>query len=544
MRDNRFSMAVSKSSNTNNQRNNSNIHQSNIKQSNSISTNLSHQNNIDSKSRKSSAQMLFPRSTTFSSLTKSSDPRPIKENHFQEECISKILDFLIKEQYDKSLAKKDLLSPQAKDFQNLFTWMLSKIRPDWNISITKLDEDVPPILMELRYPGYITKNHLMAVGAPNTWPHLLALLAWLVELAQYLNFDQIKEDNETQTYLNSLKIDPNDPKALDPVLQEKIFDHNYKEFLYEGYKQSLLKGDSFQAIENFQKKTDELINLNYSSADKLNNESSNLEKLTEELEKNYPTLNETKLKVEILSRDLNNTKNNFNLQEKKFNELSILHENRVKVYESKCEKNKELISIIEELDFTVKNQKISYEDFEKLKHNKNNLEKQLVTLNNKKNELNDSIWNLNNQIEVNNNSLNEKIKTINQICEKLMLEKENIIDLSEIINYNSNCNNLNSLNSLNNLNNSNSTQDKSILNLDMNEISQRFYNVNNFLISSINTKTMEVKEREEFLINLKSELLKLDDKINEVNEILAQKNAEKDRENNLLNIEKEKFNIF
>ena len=224
MRDNRFSM-VPKNNTNNNIKNTSVNNQSNIKQGN------------DSKNRKSSNPMMFPRATTFSSVNKANDPRPVKEAHFQEECITKILDFLIKEAYDRTISKKDLMSPGAKDFLNLFTFIIGKIRPDWNLTINKLDEDVIPILNELRYPGYITKSHLVAVGAPNTWPHLLAVLAWLVELANYLCYDELTEKEEIEIEMNHQQ---NLNEIGVPVqFQEKVFDQYYRDFLYEGYKQSI-----------------------------------------------------------------------------------------------------------------------------------------------------------------------------------------------------------------------------------------------------------------------------------------------------------------
>jgi SMC interacting uncharacterized protein involved in chromosome segregation len=506
MRDNRFSMAPKNTSNNNINRNVSN-NQSNIKQGN------------DSKNRKSTNPMMFPRATTFSSVNKASDPRPIKENHFQEECITKILDFLIKEAYDKIISKKDLMSPGAKDFLNLFTFIVNKIRPDWNLTINKLDEDIIPILNELRYPGYITKSHLVAVGAPNTWPHLLAVLAWLVELANYLFFDDLAEREEAELDLN---FQQNFSENNFPVQnQEKFFESYYKEFLNEGYKQSLTKGDSFSAVEVFQKKTDELIKLNYSNSDKLITETQNLEKLIEELDQNYPSLNETQLKFEMASRDVNNLKINLNNQEKKLHELCINLENKIKFYDTKCEKNKELTKSVEELDSTVKNQKVSYEEFEKLKYYKANVEKECQGLTTQKQELNETIWNIKNNIENLTKGINEKIKNISTLSDKLQLNKEDIISIIS-----------------NEINKNSALQTPE---LDMAEVSNNFLQINSNISNFINSKLLEVKERQEFLINLKSDLLKLDDKINEANEILLQKSNENEQQKGNLQSDKDKY---
>lgn len=508
MRDNRFSMAPKNTSNTNINRNVSN-NQSNVKQGN------------DSKNRKSTNQMMFPRATTFSSVNKASDPRPIKESHFQEECITKILDFLIKENYDKTISKKDLLSPGAKDFSILFTYVVNKIRPDWNLSINKLDEDIIPILNELRYPGYITKSHLVAVGAPNTWPHLLAVLAWLTELANYLLFDESAEKDEIELDLN---FHQNFRENNFPIQnQEKFFENSYKEFLYEGYKQSLVKGDSFSAVEVFQKKTDEMLKLNYSNSDKLIAETQNLEKLIEELDQNYPSLNETNLKFEMASRDVNNFKSNLNIQEKKFNEICVNLENKIKIYDTKCQKSKELTKSVEEIDNTVKNQKVSYEEFEKLKYYKSNVEKECQLLTTQKAELNETIWNMKNSIENLTKGINEKLKNISTLSDKLQINKEEVISfISNEINKNSQL---------------------QVPELDIAEISNSFLQINSNISNLINSKLLEVKERQEFLINLKSDLLKLDDKINETNEIFLQKSNENEMQKGNLQTEKDKYAV-
>lgn len=508
MRDNRFSMAPKNTSNTNINRNVSN-NQSNVKQGN------------DSKNRKSTNQMMFPRATTFSSVNKASDPRPIKESHFQEECITKILDFLIKENYDKTISKKDLLSPGAKDFSILFTYVVNKIRPDWNLSINKLDEDIIPILNELRYPGYITKSHLVAVGAPNTWPHLLAVLAWLTELANYLLFDESAEKDEIELDLN---FHQNFRENNFPIQnQEKFFENSYKEFLYEGYKQSLVKGDSFSAVEVFQKKTDEMLKLNYSNSDKLIAETQNLEKLIEELDQNYPSLNETNLKFEMASRDVNNFKSNLNIQEKKFNDICVNLENKIKIYDTKCQKSKELTKSVEEIDNTVKNQKVSYEEFEKLKYYKSNVEKECQLLTTQKVELNETIWNMKNSIENLTKGINEKLKNISTLSDKLQINKEEVISfISNEINKNSQL---------------------QVPELDIAEISNSFLQINSNISNLINSKLLEVKERQEFLINLKSDLLKLDDKINETNEIFLQKSNENEMQKGNLQTEKDKYAV-
>ena len=187
------------------------------------------------------------------------------------------------------------------------------------------------------------------------------------------------------------------------------------------------------------------------------------------------------------------------------------------MYESKCEKNKENIKACEELEQIVKSQKISFEDFEKLKHSKTQLEKQLQTLNSKRQELNDFIWNTENNTNILLQKINEKFKQIKIISDKWLLDQ----DKDCHIDFNSLMNNF--------------------VNLDLPSVAQIFSQVGSNILSKISLINLEVKEKEDSLINLKSELLKLEDKISEANEFIMQKEAQHEHENNTLTLEKEKF---
>lgn len=492
--------------------NKQNQQMSNIKQSN-INNNLG--NPKDSKTRKSSTSNLnlYPRATTFASISKSMDPRPIKDPQFQNECIDKILKFLIKESYDKNISMKDLTSPQAKDFSSIFLFIVNKIRPDWNVVINKIEEDVVPILNELRYPGNIPRNYLIAVGAPNTWPHLLAVLYWLVELANYLNMEETKENDIIQ-FNDSMS--PND--------QEKLFERNFKEFLADGYKQFISKGDSFNAVEIFQTQTETFVKMNHSNSDKVQSEIITLNAQKEELIKNNPDSFLVRNKLDDMERENFQLKNYLSHLDKKLNEISQNLENKIKTYEQKCEKNKELNYNIEELEVTIKAQKVTYEDFEKLKHNKTTLEKQLQNLNSRKQELNDLIWNRSNNEEELLRNITEKTKNIKIISEKVYFnnnfDKDNLnsdLDLNQIVG---------------------NIKSQPLNSIEQNSI---FSNINAKAHNEISQKLQEIKDREESLINLKSELLKLDDKINEFNDLIIQTDSNNEQENSLLTLEKEKY---
>ena len=81
------------------------------------------------------------------------------------------------------LGPNGLKSPTGKDFNLTFQWLYRRIDPAYQFQ-KSIDNEVPPILKQLRYPfeKSITKSQLTAVGG-NNWGLLLGMLHWIMQLA-------------------------------------------------------------------------------------------------------------------------------------------------------------------------------------------------------------------------------------------------------------------------------------------------------------------------------------------------------------------------
>lgn len=44
-------------------------------------------------------------------------------------------------------------------------------------------EEVPSVLKTLGYPFTVSKNHLLNVGSPHSWPILLGAISWLMDVS-------------------------------------------------------------------------------------------------------------------------------------------------------------------------------------------------------------------------------------------------------------------------------------------------------------------------------------------------------------------------
>jgi len=86
-----------------------------------------------------------------------------------------------------SLGQNIVKSPTTKDFNFMFQWLYHRIDPSYRFQ-KSIDQEVPPILIQLRYPYHklITKSSLSAVGSANSWHLFLGLLHWMMQLAQML----------------------------------------------------------------------------------------------------------------------------------------------------------------------------------------------------------------------------------------------------------------------------------------------------------------------------------------------------------------------
>lgn len=118
------------------------------------------------------------------------DPRPLKDRSYQARIGQELLDYLVQHNFEMEmkhvLTQNIVKSPTQKDFNYMFQWLYHRIDPSHKFQ-KNIDQEVPPILKQLRYPyeKSITKSQIAAVGGQN-WSTFLGLLHWMMQLAQML----------------------------------------------------------------------------------------------------------------------------------------------------------------------------------------------------------------------------------------------------------------------------------------------------------------------------------------------------------------------
>ena len=119
------------------------------------------------------------------------DPRPLKDRSYQALIGQQLLDYLSQNGFEMemkhSLSANTVKSPTQKDFNFMFQWLYRRIDPSYRFQ-RNIDQEVPPILKQLRYPfeKSITKSQIAAVGGQN-WSTFLGLLHWMMQLAVMLD---------------------------------------------------------------------------------------------------------------------------------------------------------------------------------------------------------------------------------------------------------------------------------------------------------------------------------------------------------------------
>ena len=176
------------------------------------------------------------------------DPRPIGDKVFQQDCIRKLLAFLQTNGYDHPISPKTLARPSGKDFGHIITFMLRMIDPSFQNGAMKLEDEIAMNFKALGYPLGISKTALVAAGSPHTWPTLLAALAWLMTR---IETSQSMIDDDEEPLVGAEGGSTNPPVKFASVEEmETKSDKFFFKYLGAAY-EAFLKGDE-KLQENLQ----------------------------------------------------------------------------------------------------------------------------------------------------------------------------------------------------------------------------------------------------------------------------------------------------
>uniref|UniRef100_A0A673UUD3 Kinetochore protein NDC80 n=1 Tax=Suricata suricatta TaxID=37032 RepID=A0A673UUD3_SURSU len=310
----------------------------------------------------------------FSSSEKIKDPRPLNDKAFIQQCIRQLCEFLTENGYAYSVSMKSLQAPSVKDFLKIFTFLYGFLCPSYELPDTKFEEEVPRIFKDLGYPFALSKSSMYTVGAPHTWPHIVAALVWLIDCIKL--HTAMKESSPLFDDGQSWG-----EETEDGIMHNKLF----LDYTIKCYESFMTGADSFEEMNTeLQSKLKDLFNVDASKLESLaaKNKALNeqIARLEQEREKEPNRLEslrklKTSLQADVQKYQayMSNLESHSAILDQKLNGLDE-EISRVELeYETMKQENTRLQNIVD-------NQKYSVADIERINHERNELQQTINKL--------------------------------------------------------------------------------------------------------------------------------------------------------------------
>merc|ERR1719217_324414 len=115
----------------------------------------------------------------------SRDPRPVGERAYTQQCAKMVEEFLESRGYPldvtRRLQSSNVIS--SREYYDIFKY-LATIRDETIKLEGNMDVEIPATMKKWKYPFELKKSKLQNIGAPGSWPELIATLAWVVEFIE------------------------------------------------------------------------------------------------------------------------------------------------------------------------------------------------------------------------------------------------------------------------------------------------------------------------------------------------------------------------
>ena len=124
-------------------------------------------------------------------MGRTKDPRVLTSKDYQKKVYSDLSVILIGLDYPRPIDQSLLTNPSTKDFLDITEFLVRQLDPTFVLPRVKYEEYLPRLAKYIGYPYAFQKNWLTPVGAPNTWPHLIGFLQFLVDMASLAKAYQV-----------------------------------------------------------------------------------------------------------------------------------------------------------------------------------------------------------------------------------------------------------------------------------------------------------------------------------------------------------------
>uniref|UniRef100_A0A8U8AKW0 Kinetochore protein NDC80 n=1 Tax=Geospiza parvula TaxID=87175 RepID=A0A8U8AKW0_GEOPR len=324
------------------------------------------------------------------------DPRPLHDKAFIQQCIKKLCEFLVENAYA----------------HNIFTFIYKFLCPSYELPDSKFEEEIPKVFKDLGYPFALSKSSMYTVGAPHTWPQIVAALVWLIDCVKLYN--AIRENapsfDDRQSWGG---------ETDDGIVHNKLF----MDYCVKCYDLFMKGRDTFEELDaEVQSKLKDLFNIDPFQMESLAAENKRLQEEIARLEKEKESEPDRRV-------TLRNVKSSLQADVQKYQAYLANLESHISILDQKLEKwiaNKDLFleAMKQEnarLRHILDNQKYSAADIERINHERNELQQTINKLTKELEAEEHQLWNEELKYARNKEAIEMQLAEYHKLARKLKL---------------------------------------------------------------------------------------------------------------------------
>ncbi|XP_069801479.1 kinetochore protein NDC80 homolog [Dendropsophus ebraccatus] len=321
----------------------------------------------------------------FGPSEKIKDPRPLHDKSYIQQCIRQLYEFLNENGYSQTLTMKSLQGPSAKDFLKIFAFIYSFICPNYEIPDSKFEEEIPRVFKVLGYPFVLSKSSMYTVGAPHTWPQIVAALVWLIDCVKMSSVLKID---------NLVFKDPQASKQSEDGIE---FNQLFLDYTAKCYEQFMEGRDTFDEFDcDISSKLKDAYGVEESQVESLQAESRRLMEEIERLEKDKEREPDRLASMRKLKASLQADTQKYQNYLTEMESHSTLLDQRVSSLSEELEAAEMESEAVKQENARLKNildnQKYSVADIERIKHEENELQETITKLSKELDEEKQHLW--------------------------------------------------------------------------------------------------------------------------------------------------------
>ncbi|NXM20572.1 NDC80 protein, partial [Ploceus nigricollis] len=343
------------------------------------------------------------------------DPRPLHDKAFIQQCIKKLCEFLVENAYAHNVSMKSLQSPSVKDFLKIFAFIYKFLCPSYELPDSKFEEEIPKVFKDLGYPFALSKSSMYTVGAPHTWPQIVAALVWLIDCVKLYN--AIRENapsfDDRQSWGG---------ETDDGIVHNKLF----MDYCVKCYDLFMKGRDTFEELDaEVQSKLKDLFNIDPFQMESLAAENKRLQEEIARLEKEKESEPDRRV-------TLRNVKSSLQADVQKYQAYLANLESHIAILDQKLESVNDEVETAEmeveamkqenaRLRHILDNQKYSAADIERINHERNELQQTINKLTKELEAEEHQLWNEELKYARNKEAIEMQLAEYHKLARKLKL---------------------------------------------------------------------------------------------------------------------------